>query len=381
MRVAFFSNFLTHHQEPFCKEMLKLTNGNFRFIACEPFNASRVSSGYSDLNANDYVIRAYESDEQYKEAEKWCIESDAIIHGTAWEKFIKIRKKQNLPIFRYSERIYKTGINPLKLPLITVKRFLKNGFRKNEYMLCASAYTAFDYSKTYEFLGRCYKWGYFPEFKSYDETVLLNAKEELSILWVGRLIDWKHPEVVVEIAKRLRNNGYEFKLNIIGDGQMKGQLADIIKAEALEENVHLLGSVPSQDVRSYMEKAKVFLFTSDRQEGWGAVLNEAMNSGCAVVCNNQIGAVPYLIKDGINGLIYKNGDIDELYRKVEFLMQNPCEIDLMGKQAYNTIKNHWNPQNAAERFVELAQAIINKDVNSTLFEDGICSKAEILKDG
>jgi glycosyltransferase involved in cell wall biosynthesis len=91
--------------------------------------------------------------------------------------------------------------------------------------------------------------------------------------------------------------------------------------------------------------------------------------------------VPYLIKDGINGLIYKKGDIDELYRKVEFLMQNPCEIDLMGKQAYNTIKNHWNPQNAAERFVELAQAIINKDVNSTLFEDGICSKAEILKDG
>jgi glycosyltransferase involved in cell wall biosynthesis len=40
----------------------------------------------------------------------------------------------------------------------------------------------------------------------------------------------------------------------------------------------------------------VFIFTSDRNEGWGAVLNEAMGSGCAVVAADLIGSVPYLIE-------------------------------------------------------------------------------------
>ena len=53
-----------------------------------------------------------------------------------------------------------------------------------------------------------------------------------------------------------------------------------------------------------MERADIYLATSDRQEGWGAVINEAMNSGCAVVADHMMGAVPYLISHEENGMIY-----------------------------------------------------------------------------
>ena len=43
------------------------------------------------------------------------------------------------------------------------------------------------------------------------------------------------------------------------------------------------------------------------QDGWGAVANEAMNSACALVAGHMIGAVPYLIRQGENGLIYEDG--------------------------------------------------------------------------
>ena len=44
-----------------------------------------------------------------------------------------------------------------------------------------------------------------------------------------------------------------------------------------------MGALKPADVRKEMERADIFLFTSDYKEGWGAVLNEAMNARCAIV--------------------------------------------------------------------------------------------------
>ena len=49
--------------------------------------------------------------------------------------------------------------------------------------------------------------------------------------------------------------------------------------------------------------------TSNQEEGWGVVVNEAMNSGCVVIGSNLAGSVPYLIENGKNGLIYNCGDL------------------------------------------------------------------------
>ena len=82
----------------------------------------------------------------------------------------------------------------------------------------------------------------------------------------------------------------------------------MIRSKGVEDCVEMLGAMSPDEVRAYMERADVFLFTSDFNEGWGAVLNESMNSGCAVVASHAIGSVPFLIKDGVNGLIYENGN-------------------------------------------------------------------------
>lgn len=58
-----------------------------------------------------------------------------------------------------------------------------------------------------------------------------------------------------------------------------------------------------------MREHDIFTFTSNKREGWGAVLNEAMSCGCACVVSDLIGAAPYLIKAGINGYTFKTGDV------------------------------------------------------------------------
>lgn len=383
MKITFFSNFLNHHQLPFCREIYKLCDGDFRFVACAPINSERLSLGYEDMNAMPFVIRAYEGGEQLSEAIKRCMESDVVIHGSAWEKFAQMRIKAGLPIFRYSERIFKNGLihafSPRAVGSICLKHTKYR--RKPVYMLCASAFTAKDFALFGAYKNKAYRWGYFPEVKQYENIEEITEwKHRASILWVARLIEWKHPELPVIMAARLKAAGYRFNIDIIGNGKMEEDIRRMIKDSGVEDCVHMLGSMSTEEVREHMEQSEIFLFTSDRHEGWGAVLNESMNSACAVVASSAIGSVPFLIKDGENGLIYKDGDVDSLYGKVKFLLDNSSEREKIGISAYNTLTEQWNAENAAKRFVALAEAVISGDKTPDNFADGVCSRAPILKE-
>lgn len=256
-----------------------------------------------------------------------------------------------------------------------------NPIDKPIYMLCASAFTAGDYAKFGLFKRKCYKWGYFPEMRRYDSiNDVMRQKDKKMLLWCGRFLDLKHPDDAIEIAERLRDAGYNFVLKLIGSGEMEPLLRKRIKESNLENNVEFLGTMSPESVRDVMEKAGIFLFTSDRKEGWGAVLNEAMNSGCAVIASHLAGATPYLVEDGRNGYVYESGNVDELYRKVRYLLNCPEKQDELGMSAYSTIVELWNADVAAERFVKLSNAILEGDKTPDLFSTGPCSRAEIIQE-
>ncbi len=379
-KIVFLSNFMNHHQLSFSKELCKLTGEKYLFIATTPVPKDRLKLGYHDMNnAYDFILKAYESEENYSLAKKYILDADIVIYGGVSRKLITKRIRKNKLTFRYFERLYKIEPKWYKMPYAFIRNFFANSIHKNFYLLCAGAYVASDYARTKTFLGKAYKWGYFPEVKEYESIEdLIAKKKEKSLLWCGRMIDWKHPEYAVEVAKRLKADGYSFELNMIGTGNLRSELVKIIFENNLDECVHIIDSMPPEAVREYMEKSEIFLFTSDRQEGWGAVLNESMNSGCGVVANENIGAAPYLLKDGENGAMYHNDSIDELYGKVKFLLDNPENRKEMGKNAYYTMKNEWNAKVAAERFLKLAEELKNNK-KCTLYENGPCSVAEVHK--
>ena len=154
---------------------------------------------------------------------------------------------------------------------------------------------------------------------------------------------------------------------------MAGTVRGMIDAEGLGDRVLMTGSLKPGQVREYMENSRLFMLTSDRREGWGAVLNEAMNSACAVVASRQAGAVPFLVEDGKNGMTYSGDDIDELYCKIKWLIDNRDDAQKMAENAYSTIKNEWNADNAAKKLLVLMQRIVNKDAKIQVFDKGVCS--------
>jgi len=378
MKVTFYSNYLNHHQIPFSNEMYSILGNEYTFVTTETISKERTDLGWKADLKYPYEIRTYESNESFNIALKLAVDSDVVIFGSAPEFYIEERMKfSNKLTFRYSERVYRKGLWRALSPRGLYYRY-RTYFRhinKPLYMLCASAYTSGDLAILGSYLGRCYKWGYFPELRKYNLEDLMNNKknEKVKILWAGRLINLKHPDYVIELAKKLKLNGYCYSLDIIGTGEKIMDLKKLVEKYEISDSVTFLGPMKPVQVREYMEKANIYVFTSDFNEGWGAVLNEAMNSGCAVVASHAIGSVPFLIRHGENGLIYKDGNIDDLYKWVKLLIDDKVLCELIGKEANDTISGTWNPKVAAERILELSDCLLRGD--KRYFDNGPCSKA------
>ena len=379
MTVAFFSNYLTHHQIPFCLEMQKHEDVEFYFVSTQAMEQERKQGGWAFEEEYPFEIKAYRSIEGKEKALKLSLESDVMIIGSAPEEFVAYRMKhaKTKLTLRYSERIYKGGRWKVLSPRGAIHR-LKTYFRylgKPLYMLCASAYTSGDLAMLGSYVGKCFKWGYFPQVYTYDVEKLLQNKAKNSLLWVARMIDWKHPEMPILIAKQLKEKGYRFELKMIGVGPLLGNIEKQIREYGLEDCVHLLGSMSPQEVRKHMERSNIFLFTSDQKEGWGAVLNEAMNSGCAVIANSQIGSVPFLLKNNRNGCIYYKNNVESITRIIEILLNDEKLTMDLGRRAYNTIINDWSSEVATERLLETCKKLLKGQ--KKFFDEGPCSKAKI----
>lgn len=381
MRVVFLSNYYNHHQSAFSDTMYKCLNGEYYFVAYENVDSNRAAMGWMTDNFPSFVHQ-YTHEPEY--CDRLIIESDIVIIGSAPFSLIKKRLQNFGLTFHYTERIDKNA--PRFIPFLKscVRTIQLRKYKNNYYYLCASAFTAYDYSKRFAVMDNFYKWGYFPNVIKYDsiEDVIASKRTNnvIQILFVSRFIKFKHPELPVLLAKKLKEENIAFHLTMIGIGGLEETIHDMIKEHGLQDEISHIRSMTPVEVRAYMEKSSIFLFTSDRNEGWGAVLNEAMNSGCAVVASSQIGAVPFLLKDGKNGYIYQDGNFDDLCSKVKDLCRNRKKREQLGLEAYNTITSIWNAENATKRLLELIDNLkMNKNYNG--FQDGPCSRANIIKDG
>ena len=377
MKIVFVSNYLTIHQIPFCDNLYNLLGKDFRFVATETMSRERIQMGWANEKVYPYEFTLDNSKDELDSA-------DIVLFGSDDISIISNRIKKNRIVIRYSERVLKTGrwhILSLRAwcGMLTGHTRLRN---KNVMMLCAGAYAAGDYALFGAYPKKTLKWGYYPEFVKYDENELLAKKHtdnRISVLCVGRLIELKHTDVAIKAVKKAIDSGFNIELKIVGDGKLRGLLEKLVKDLNVGNYVELCGTASPKEVRGFMEKANIFLLTSDFNEGWGAVLNEAMNSGCACIACHAVGAAPYLIKDGFNGLLYKNGDTDGLFCRIKELADDRKKCDLMGINAYNTISKLWNADVAATRFIELCNALISKN-DIPIYDEGPLSRAKFLSE-
>ena len=379
MTLTFVTNLVHHHQLPVADEFFRLLGNDFHYIATEPLPDWLIKGGYDPSLDRSYIIRSYQSDKEMAKARALIDDSDVVIHGAAPIGWSLKRKEADKVTFHYSERwIKQMGIHsfsPRKLQVIYNNYFRFRNSRT--YMLCASAFTAHDVRLYGCFPHKCFKWGYFTKVDENFEVEApkqgVSPSEITPLMWCARFLKWKHPELPVQLAARLKTKGYRFKIDMFGSGEELENTKMLILQLGVEDCVNLCGNRPNDEILKEMRKHKIFLFTSDRNEGWGAVLNEAMANGCVPVASDAIGSVPYLIKNDENGFQFKSCDILSLENAVSSLLDDSERQHAMREKALRTMQMEWNPRVAAKSFVELAQSALANTLTTYSRTDGPAS--------
>lgn len=371
------------HQVALADALYSILGDSFYFIefghnSQQYGSFSESSKGKDYYKGRPYILKMYESAENERMAKELISKADVMRTGGEPFELVRERIKAGKLTFRSTERYFK---GPTYKDIIRARalfpylRYANPNYR----ILCQSAYMANDL----RLLGnlyreRCYKFSYFTQIPDIDIEKVLEGrnKEKIQIVWCARFIDWKHPELPLALAKRLLESGRKnFEIRMIGANTtpLWLEIDRQVKKENLENHVILTGGIPNTDVLERMRKSHIFIFTSDRGEGWGAVLNEAMGAGCACVASNEIGSVPFLLKHKENGLIFKSCSVNSLFENVVQLYDSPELCQEYGRKAYQTITTKWSAYQAAERLVRLSESIL--DGNEISFADGPCSKA------
>lgn len=357
MTIVFFSNVLNHHQVALCDEIYRQNKGNFYFVETGSLDMSRRSMGFNQYD-RDYVIRTVEEKDSLEKARQLAILADVAIIGAESYEFLRIRiKNSNGVTFSYSERWLKQGIKNILSPnlLKQIKLYITIGHKRRWFILAASGFLANDLHRIGIFKNRIFKWGYFPKYPEADR-LKSQANKPVKILWTARFIDWKRPDLMVGVSEKLLSYGYDFRVTMIGDGTMHDSIKAILADNPeLSERIRLLGNIANEDVLSEMSRSDIYCFTSTRREGWGAVLGEAMATGCCPVASSDAGATPFLVDDGRNGLVFRTDDINDLYNKVAYLIDNPDARIKMGEAAKATMLNDWCASTAAREFLSLSK--------------------------
>lgn len=382
MQITFFSNYFNHHQKALCDELFRLNSGNFTFVETEPMEEFRAGMGWAMQELPAYVLCAHKGEAEKKEAYRLGEESDVVVIGSAPEAFVEKRIAQNRLTFRYTERPLKEGAVKMLIPRLA-KKFYRLHYRnrhKNIYLLGASAYASADYKKLRSYPGRCLKFGYFPFVNAQDQETLMQEKRKNSpatILFTGRYLRLKRADLLLKACGILRREGIPFQLVMIGSGEEEAALKALAQKEGLSGQIIWKGFQSPEEVRHEMEKANIYVMTSNFLEGWGSVIYEGQSAGCAVVASHACGSAPWLVTPGETGFLFKSGSVKSLADKLRLLCTDRELSERLGRKAFLQMQELWNPSVAAARIIELSEALLKNQ--SIEFKEGPLSPAPVLK--
>jgi glycosyltransferase involved in cell wall biosynthesis len=163
-------------------------------------------------------------------------------------------------------------------------------------------------------------------------------KNNKELIFVGTVVNQrKGLHFLIEALNIIKGNGIDFNCTVVGmirEGKYYQLLKEKIKKYNLENNISFTGHIQDDKLADYYNAAAVFVFPSTL-EGYGMVLIEAMAFGLPVIAFNN-SAMPYTVKDGINGLLVKNKDIADLALKISTLLSDSALCSKLSQGALQT---------------------------------------------
>lgn len=176
--------------------------------------------------------------------------------------------------------------------------------------------------------------------------------QQPSLLFIGRLAEQKGTHLLIEAANRLKDEGLNFELVMVGDGPMRGELENLIRKYGLDDTVILAGWKNDEEVRAALRDSRALVLASFA-EGLPVVIMESLAMGRPVISTN-IAGVAELVQPGVCGWLVPAGAVDPLVDKMrEVLEMSVEELAQYGDRGAERVANFHDAACEAEKLADL----------------------------
>lgn len=188
-------------------------------------------------------------------------------------------------------------------------------------------------------------------------TDIFNIKNKtenptIKFLHVSSLIPRKRPDKIIETIYRLKQNGYDIKLEIGGDGDIKTLDNLILKLDA-ENYITTFGEISYSKVAEKMQNSDCFILFSDN-ETQGCVILESYACGKPVIAT-KVGGVPEFVKPGLGVLIEKANE-EELYKTMKDFVEKKIILE-QPEVLRNYVIENFSKKSIAEQFTKIYEEV------------------------
>lgn len=182
-----------------------------------------------------------------------------------------------------------------------------------------------------------------PAYRKIDYT-------DHKVLFLGRLSKEKGSHDLLKVIPKVLRQVPDASFIFGGDGEMD-QSKEIAKINGIEEHVRFLGWISGEERERYLEDVSVFVLPS-YHEGMPMAVLEAMSYGMATI-STDVGGIPQIISDGINGVLISAGDVGALADALVSLLQDSEKKRRLGQTASDYIEENFNIEKNIETLYRL----------------------------
>ncbi len=341
MRIALSFKTISPHQVPVAKEFVKSAGlESVRYVYAQEQTKSRKKMGWStDVSGVECVKSSS------MVAQEWLETAEFMLTGIRDLDLFERRGARGLKTFYTSERWFKPSLGRLRMlyPAFwkMAHRFVYLVKKGSVTYLPCGVWAARDMAwlcargeerrKILEELKRpgswrpmepigcawMRMWGYFvaPPDGAAPRQTGIKPRCAVRVLWVGRLLAWKRVDTLFKAVAACLER-FPIELTVVGDGPERGALEKLGRRLFARHPTALTfrHSVPIGEVRTLMRSHDVYALPSNGYEGWGAVVNEALEEGMIVLGTRQAGACVTMLDERF---LFDEGDVQALSRLLE----------------------------------------------------------------
>lgn len=185
--------------------------------------------------------------------------------------------------------------------------------------------------------------------KSRERFVPSKGSQRPVILQLGRLVDFKGPDLTIRAFEQARSEGMDAELIVAGDGYLMLTCELLQRRSRYSDDIRILGPVSRSEASELYANADIFTIHSNkgiltnREEAFGVVVIEAMAAGLPVVAGRS-GAIAESVIDGKTGILFESGDLNV---QASALMKLAADVDTrnkMGKAAWQSARERFSPE-------------------------------------